>query len=136
MDQINWVAVGVATVLQFGLGGLWYSPKVFGKIWMTSIGLTPDIAEEAKKKGMAKAMIICLISCFFLATSTVHFIGLVQATSIKSAIYQLICPVVGFILAPVAMGIEFEQRKWGYFWVTAGYLVVGMGIAAVAAVLL
>ena len=30
---VNWPAVVLGTVLAFGLGMLWFSPKMFGKIW-------------------------------------------------------------------------------------------------------
>ncbi len=132
MDQLNWLAIGIAAVLHFLLGWLWYSPKVFGKLWMVSIGLDPKDC-EGEKKGMAKAMIVCLISCLLVAISTVHLIGAFHAVSIKNAIHLLACPAIGFIAAPIAMGIEFEKRKWNYWWITTGYIWAGILIAIVAA---
>jgi len=45
---INYLAVLVATVVNFVLGGLWYSPLLFGKKWMALMNVTE---EEIKKKG-------------------------------------------------------------------------------------
>lgn len=40
MDGINFYAAGTAGVLAFVLGGLWYSPLLFGKQWLEATGLT------------------------------------------------------------------------------------------------
>ncbi len=135
MVQINYLAAFVAAILHFSLGWLWYG-KLFCNAWMTSIGMTQEQCEAAKQKGMAKAMIICFICCVFLALSTVHFVALVNAQSIPMALQQLICPALGFVLAPIAMGIEYENRKWTYFLITGGYIVAGMIIAGIATFLL
>ncbi len=34
MNSINWLAVFVAGISAFVLGGVWYSPALFGKAWM------------------------------------------------------------------------------------------------------
>ena len=35
MPHINWLAVLAAAVSTFVLGGLWYSPALFGRAWMS-----------------------------------------------------------------------------------------------------
>lgn len=42
MDSINWLAVVAATVAAFVLGGLWYSPVLFGKPWQKAAGLSDE----------------------------------------------------------------------------------------------
>jgi hypothetical protein len=39
MMDINWLAVGIGTFLSFMLGGLWYSPKLFGVKWAEGVGV-------------------------------------------------------------------------------------------------
>ena len=34
MGTINWLAVLVAGISSFVVGGIWYSPGLFGKAWM------------------------------------------------------------------------------------------------------
>ena len=43
---LNWVAILIATVLAFVLGGIWYGP-VFGKAWLTALGKTEDDIEPS-----------------------------------------------------------------------------------------
>ncbi|RYG46334.1 MAG: DUF1761 domain-containing protein [Chitinophagaceae bacterium] len=47
MGAINWLAVLVAGISSFVVGGIWYSPGLFGKAWMKDNGFT----EETIKKG-------------------------------------------------------------------------------------
>lgn len=61
--EVSWVAVGVATVLCFVLGYLWYSPMMFGKSWAEGVGA--DIGPDAKAP--VGAMVTQLIGVFLLA---------------------------------------------------------------------
>jgi len=42
MPAVSLVATLVATIAGFVLGALWYGP-LFGKLWMSAVGMTPDI---------------------------------------------------------------------------------------------
>lgn len=40
--SLNWIAVIVATIAYFILGGLWYSPLLFANAWMKQLNKTAD----------------------------------------------------------------------------------------------
>ena len=42
MPEVNWLAVLAATVAAFVLGGLWYSPVLFGKRWQAAAALSDE----------------------------------------------------------------------------------------------
>ncbi|NML07274.1 DUF1761 domain-containing protein [Sphingomonas sp. G-3-2-10] len=42
MPDVNWLAVLAATLASFVLGGLWYSPVLFGKKWQAAAGLSDE----------------------------------------------------------------------------------------------
>ena len=42
MPDVNWLAVLAAAISAFLLGGLWYSPALFGKAWQRGAGLTDE----------------------------------------------------------------------------------------------
>nr|MDQ3072469.1 DUF1761 domain-containing protein [Bacteroidota bacterium] len=68
VSDLNYIAILVAAVSTFAVGGLWYSPMLFAKPWMAASGLT----EEEAKKGNAPmifggAFILALIAAFILA---------------------------------------------------------------------
>ena len=65
MTEVSWLAVIVATVLSFVLGGLWYSPRVFGARWAEGCGV--DLESEDAGKHAAKALSVQFVSTLLLA---------------------------------------------------------------------
>lgn len=65
MTEVSWLAVIVATVLSFMLGGLWYSPRVFGARWAEGCGV--DLESEDAGKHAAKALSVQFVSTLLLA---------------------------------------------------------------------
>lgn len=68
MPEFNIWAVLLAAVASFMLGGLWYSPVLFGKVWQRETGLT----DEQLAKGnlgliFGLAFVLCLIAAFVFA---------------------------------------------------------------------
>src|SRR4030095_14899756 len=61
-STINWLAVLVAGVSSFVVGGIWYSPPLFGKAWMKDNNFT----EEQIKKGGNKGKIFGFTFIFSL----------------------------------------------------------------------
>jgi hypothetical protein len=47
LQYVNWLAAIAAALASFVLGGLWYSPVVFGRTWMRENSL----GEEQLKQG-------------------------------------------------------------------------------------
>jgi len=68
MPQINVLATIAAAVAAFVLGGLWYSPALFGRAWQREVGLSD---EELKRGSMARifgtALLLSLIAAFVFA---------------------------------------------------------------------
>lgn len=46
LASLNWLSIIVATIVYFILGALWYSPVLFGNIWMKLRDLDPDTMEQ------------------------------------------------------------------------------------------
>ena len=46
---INFWAVIVAALSMFVMGGLWYSPALFGKLWAKENGFTEDFVNGGNK---------------------------------------------------------------------------------------
>ena len=47
-QNLNWLAIIVAAVSAFILGGLWYSPLMFAKRWMKETGITEESTKNNK----------------------------------------------------------------------------------------
>ncbi len=68
MPQVNFLAIVVAAVVAFILGGLWYSPVLFGKVWQREVGLSD---EQLRRGNMASifglSLLLSLIAAFVFA---------------------------------------------------------------------
>ncbi|MBL7747055.1 MAG: DUF1761 domain-containing protein, partial [Chitinophagaceae bacterium] len=51
MSSINWLAVLVAGISAFVVGGIWYSPGLFGKAWMADNNFTEEQIKKGGNKG-------------------------------------------------------------------------------------
>ncbi|MFT5692500.1 MAG: hypothetical protein ACI92E_001835 [Oceanicoccus sp.] len=78
---INIMGVLAATVIGMVLGALWYSPVLFGKKWMQSIGKTPDTLG-----GSALPMVGCVIASMMTAVGISIVFSLVGVDSFSAGL--------------------------------------------------
>ncbi len=131
MNSINWLAVLVAGISAFVLGGVWYSPLLFGKAWMSENKLT----EEDVKKGNASkiygwAFVLSLIMAanlaMFLADTPVECTGnCAQKTDVTwGTIAGFLAGIWAFCaIATVAL---FEQKTARYIFINGGYALLAL----------
>ena len=72
MPEINYLAVVVAALATFVLGGLWYSPVLFGKAWQREVGLCD---EQLARGGMARIFAAALALSLIAAVVFALFLG-------------------------------------------------------------
>lgn len=116
MPEFNIWAVLVAAVSSFVLGGLWYSPALFGRAWQREAGLTD---EQIRGGNMAMifgfAFVACLAASFvfamFLGPRPPLALGLGAGFS------------AGLFWVGTSFGINylFERRSFKLFAINAGY---------------
>ncbi len=56
--DVNIIAVIISSVLAFILGALWYTPVLFGNMWMKLVGIKPEDQNKEGSKAFAIAMVI------------------------------------------------------------------------------
>jgi hypothetical protein len=118
LSTINWLAVLVAAVSTFLLGGLWYGP-IFGRSWMAAAGMTE---ERARQGNMAKVFGLSFLLQLIAALVLAMFVG-----PESDAMFGLLAGLsVGLCWVGTAFGVVylFEQRPFGHWAVNAGYHVV------------
>ena len=62
LQNINYLAVAVATVVSYVLGFAWYHWAVFGEAWANALGITKEQADNTE--GLGGAFVVSLISGF------------------------------------------------------------------------
>jgi Protein of unknown function (DUF1761) len=119
MPEINMWAVLAAGVASMILGGLWYSPVLFGKAWSAASGVSE---ERAKSANMAKIMGTAFVLALIGAAVFALFLGPRPAPLFATAagLSAGLCWVAG------SFGINylFEQRSLRLFLINGGYHTV------------
>ena len=72
MPDINYWAVLAAAVGSFVIGGLWYSPLLFGKAWQREVGLSD---EELARGNMARIFGLSFVLSLIAAWVFALFLG-------------------------------------------------------------
>jgi hypothetical protein len=121
-QNLNWLAIFVAAVSAFVLGGLWYSPLMFVKRWMKETGITE---EKTKQTNMLKvfglAFLLSLVASFFLAM----FIG--KSTAGFGALAGFMAGL-GWVFTFMGIIYLFESRSLAHFLINSVYSIVSLTI--------
>jgi F0F1-type ATP synthase assembly protein I len=119
--ELNWLAIVVAALSTFGLGGLWYSPVLFEKIWMKEAGIT---VESQKSANMVKIFGLS----FLLAMVASLLLGLFLGEDAGGGVGALSGFLIGLGTIFTFLGIIylFERRSFAHFLVNASYGVAAL----------
>ncbi|MBM2815978.1 MAG: hypothetical protein HW421_2740 [Ignavibacteria bacterium] len=120
-STINWLAVIVATISSFAIGGLWYSPVLFGNIWMKEVKMDKDA--KVSKGTMFKIFGLTFVFSFIIAVNLAMFLNDPKTTASWGAAAGFLA---GFGWATMSIFILtlFENRSWKYRLIHAGYTTV------------
>jgi hypothetical protein len=121
--NLNWLAIIVAAVSAFVLGGLWYSPLLFAKRWMKETGITEESTKNANMiKIFFLAFILALIASFFLAM----LIG-ARAGAGFGALDGFLAGL-GLVFTFMGISYLFESRTLMHFVINSVYSIVSLTI--------
>lgn len=125
LGPMDAVAVVVAAVSSFVVGGLWYGP-LFGKAWMRAADITQEKAGEAN---MGRVMGLSFVLQLIAAGVLLMFIGPDAGPGFAIAA----AAAVGACWVAPALGVVylFEQRSFAHWTVNAGYQVVAFTLMGV-----
>ena len=127
--KIKYAAVIVATLVHFILGGLWYSPLLFGNKFLQIIGWTPQQLEQLQAKGSAKELIVAFVTSLVLVYILAHFVQYTKATNALAGIQTAFWLWLGFIATTNIATVLFEQRPLGLYLINVGYQLVACALA-------
>ena len=119
-------AVLVSALSTFLIGGLWYSPAVFGKAWMRENGLT----EEGLKNGN---FVKIFGLAFFLALIAAINLAMFMGPEDKPEMGALWGFLAGFGWVATFVGTHylFERKSFKLFLINAGYSIVSLTLMGV-----
>jgi hypothetical protein len=125
MPEVNLLAVLVAAVATFVIGGAWYSPLLFVKPWMAANNYTPERMEAMKHDSSpAKAMAVSFVTWLVMATCFAVLLSWTGLQGWQGGIKLGLLLWVGFAAAVLLVGNMFSDRKFMAFVIDAGYALV------------
>jgi hypothetical protein len=113
---INFWAILVAAVSSFMLGGLWYSPALFGNAWNAENGGVPPPGHPAKVFGISFA--------FSLVAAWVFAWWLGPAPSLDTALKAGAMAGLGLVATSFGINYQFAQRSFKLWLIDGGYHTV------------
>lgn len=121
--EINYFAVLVATVATMILGFLWYSPILFGNVWIKHVGLKKEEMSGGSPFTYVLTSLTALGGAFILAL----LLTLTEGTIAAGITVGLLVGIS--ISVKIGMNFLFENKTLGLYWITIGYHLVSYLLA-------
>jgi hypothetical protein len=118
--EIHWLAVIVAGLSGFAVGGLWYGP-LFLKPWLRAEGKTKEEMGGGHPAMVFGLAFLCnLFSAFILD----HTVGTYGDPDLALTVMITGGVALGFVIPAYGVNYLFAGRKLALFWIDAGYWLV------------
>ncbi len=115
MGQVNFIAVLVAALSSFMLGGLWYSKILFGPTWQREAGDTRKPGEGHPAKIFGLSFLFALVAAFAYA------LLIPPAVNAGMAVTQGLLVGAGIVAASFGINYQFANRSTVLWLIDGGY---------------
>lgn len=119
------LAILLAAVLEFAMGLFWYSRKLFGRPWMTALGIAPD-RDPMARRAMLQIVRIRQIATLLAAYVLAHGVHYLEAHTFATG------AATGLLLWGVVMAVYLRdmfvvhKRPLKVHLINSGYHLVGL----------
>ena len=127
--EVNYLAVGLSTVLAFALGMLWYSPVLFARPWMAGHGYTEDDL-EGMQEGMGATYALSFV-CWFVMAMILAVVARHFGEGVGSTLHTGVLLWLGFSATIGLMNNRFSDKPLGLWLIDAGYQLGSIGLMAI-----
>lgn len=124
ITQLNGLAILVASLAAFALGGLWYGP-LFGKQWQRLAELTDEEIRQGQP-GKIYAGAFCLN--LVMATALALLLQLHPSPDLTTGINTGVLLALSFIATSIGINYLFLHRPMAQYLIEAGYMVALMAL--------
>ena len=118
LTGLNWLAILVATLVGFALGGIWYGP-IFGDAWLAALGKTADQIQPS-----ATPFIISFFTALITAVVLAMFISALNISTLGGGITIGLLVGIGFIATAMASDSAFGDTGLKLWLIQSGYRVL------------
>jgi hypothetical protein len=121
--KINYLAVIVAAIIHFMIGGLWYG-VLFGNKFIQLIGWTPEKLQQVASQNHTKEYLFAFATSFVLVYILAHFVQYTKAKGAVDGMQTAFWLWLGFVATTQLATVVFEQRSFGLYLLNVGYQLV------------
>lgn len=114
---VNWLAVVLAALAGFVVGGLWYGP-LFGKKWMAAAGLNE---EQLKSHNIATTYGFTFLLSLLASWTLAHGFATYPDLAFSVMVLTALGVAIGFVVPALWTNYLFSQKKGALYWIDAGY---------------
>ena len=122
--SFNYLAILTATVSSFVLGGLWYSPVLFGRAWMQEMGFTEEKLKA--QGGVGRIMGVSFVLELVMAFNLAAFIG--PKAPWTFGMFAGAAAGFGWVALSFGVSYLFERKSLRLFGINGGYHGVALTI--------
>lgn len=123
---INYLAVLVAAVAGMILGALWFSPLLFGNLWVKLNGMTAAQLEESKKKGMAKSYLLAFVGELVTAYVLAHIVDYAGVVTVTQGLQAGFWIWLGFVATTTLGAVLWEGKSPKLYALINGHALLNL----------
>ena len=124
MNTLNWLAILVAGVSSFVLGGIWYSPALLGKAWMRENNLTEEKIKTGNKgKIFGWSLLLSVVMAVNLGMYLQNTPGLNFQLGL---LYGFLSGI--WVFCGIAIVGLFEHKTVKHIFINGGYCLLALAL--------
>ncbi|OGY85124.1 MAG: hypothetical protein A3F54_04325 [Candidatus Kerfeldbacteria bacterium RIFCSPHIGHO2_12_FULL_48_17] len=127
--EINYIAVLVTAIISMVLGGIWYSPMLFGKMWAKEMGWNGEEMKKRQKEGAMKGYIVMFIGALVMQYILAHFVQYTDADTFMLGATTGFWLWLGFIVTIMVPNIFWEGKSMRAVSINVLYQLINLLIA-------
>ena len=130
--QVNPLVPVAVAVMVMAVGMVWYSLQVFGKKWMSDVGLSLEVMNKAP----AASYVVSIVASLVLGIFMDYFATRLNLHTWQGGLVLGAKMWLAFVATSMAMNYVFARRPRRLFLIDVGYQLVIFVLAGLIAVLL
>jgi hypothetical protein len=123
--RINYAAVFVSAIVYWVLGGIWYSPILFGNKFIQIMRWSPEQIARIQAEGAGAQLALAFVGSLVAAYVLAHLVRYTSAESATDGAKTGLWLWLGFIVTSNLNTVFFEFRPLGLYLINIGYHLVG-----------
>jgi len=123
--KINYAAVVVSAIVYWVLGGIWYSPILFGNKFIEIMRWSPEQLARIQNEGAGWQLALAFLGSLVAAYVLAHIVRYTSGESAMDGAKTGLWLWLGFIVTTNLNTVFFEFRPLGLYLINIGYHLVG-----------